>query len=180
MSFRTNQLLWRLKAGSILYQLRLKFRTFTWRLKTPKKRAFIIKTNTNYWIHSQSKTTTGIGIASPPFIKMTLDVVPEQLVNNLFIALEKSGNIVPYPKDWKAFKNEFNKNLEIKTAKSFYMGAKCCGVSDVDNSIVLMPMERVDNRGTFYHLPESELNVSRSESAEKIFEAIQETFDRSK
>jgi hypothetical protein len=145
-----------------------------------KKSASIIKTTSNYWIYSQSKTTVGLRIASPPFIKMALDVEPEQLVNNLFIALDKSGNIVPHPKDWKASEKEFNKNLEIKTKKAFYMGSKCCGVSEQDNTIVLSPTVRVGNMGSFIHSPESDVNVSRSESADKIFEAIQEAFERSK
>jgi len=183
MSFQTNLLLWRIRAGSILNKLRLKFRAFTWKIrgmKTKKKSASIIKTTTNYWIHSQSKTTVGLGIASPPFIKMALDVTPEQLVSNLLIALEKSGGIVPHPKDWKASEKEFNKNLEIKTKKAFYAGSKCCGVSEQDNTIVLSPTERVGNMGSFIHSPESDVSISRFESPEKIFEAVQEVFERSK
>jgi len=139
------------------------------RKSATKKSASIIKTTSNYWIYSQSKTTVGLGVASPPFIKMALDVAPEQLVNNLFIALDKSGNIVPHPKDWKASEKEFH-----------YMGSKCSGVSEHDNTIVLTPMERVGNMGAFIHSPALDINVSRSESVEKIFEAIKEVFERSK
>jgi len=148
-------------------------------IATPKS-ASIIKTTSNYWIYSESKSTVGGWIASPPFIKMAIDVAPEKLINNLFIALEKSGGVVPHPKDWKAFQKELHKNLEIKTAKAFYMGAKSCWVSEKDNMLILTPMERIGNVGSFIESPELDVNVSRSESAEKIFEAIQDAFERSK
>jgi hypothetical protein len=157
-----------------------------WKLFQParkgvtKKSTSIIKTTSNYWIYSESKSTVGGWIASPPFIKMPLDVAPAELVKSLFTALEESGGVVPYPKDWKAFEKEFHENLEIKTKKAFYMGSKCCGVSEQDNTLVLTPMVRVGNMGSFIHSPESDVSVSRSESPEKIFEAIQEAFERSK
>jgi hypothetical protein len=144
-----------------------------------KKSASIIKTKSNYWIYSQSKSTDGVWIASNPFFKMPLDVLSSEFTTKLFNALDKSGNVIPHPKDLKLFDEIFSKNLEIKSKKAFYSGAKCCEVSQNNNNIFLLPTNNVGNKGRFDHLPSLEIIISSLNGDQAIYDAIQEAFARS-
>ncbi|WP_214073232.1 hypothetical protein [Mucilaginibacter sp. dw_454] len=143
-----------------------------------KKSASIIKTKSNYWIYSQSKTTDGVWIASVPFFKSPLNVLFSELIEKLFSALDKSGNVVPHPKDLKLFDEFFSKNLEIKSKKAFYSGAKCCEVAQDNDEISLLPTINIGNKGRFDHLPSSEIVVSCLDDNQVIYDAVQEAFDK--
>jgi hypothetical protein len=94
------------------------------------KSCVLYRRRDGWYIHSDFKTKSGVGIAGPFFAKKTLDLDAFGLGSLVFRALQSSGPAVPpYPTDWNAVFAPMLELAGVKTLRSFAKGAACLCVA---------------------------------------------------
>lgn len=136
------------------------------------KSSVIYRRKDGWYIHSESKTSTGAGIASPPYIKQPATVGAFELGSEVFHALQDSGQAVPpYPKDWNAVFAPMLELAGVQTWGQFMKGAPSLGVQLDDGGIEIISM-RNDGRGNYVAVDAAPIVIAADASPLQLGEAI--------
>ena len=101
-------------------------------------------------IHSESTVIDGYGVASDPYITMSMASTMQEIVRSLLYALEasKTNVLAPYQ---DAFLKQHLKFMGVKNHKGLYDNSICCSVHEKDNEIILSPSINMGIAGGFRH-----------------------------
>jgi hypothetical protein len=126
-------------------------------------------------IHPWQRTTTGLGIASEPYISLPLDANFTALGNCVLTALTHSGQSVPHPSSWKGLEAPRLKAAGVKSEKAFQSGARSLTVDRVDQALRIEPSRNGGTKGEskgFEPLPKLSTSLPLTSTAEKLGSAI--------
>lgn len=113
------------------------------------KSCLVYRRNDGWYIHADSITTSGAGIARPPYIKQPRSVNAFELGSEALRALRESGPAAhPYPTDLNAVFDPMLELAGVKTWGKFAKGAVCIRLQLDDGGITCLPMHN-DGRGNF-------------------------------
>lgn len=142
------------------------------------KRASIFKFEDRYVIHSDSTVVDGYGIASDPYITISLVSTMAEIVRSLLFAMDASKVNVVFDPRSKTFLKEHLKFMGLKTHRSLYTNSICCHVYEKDGMIVLMPSDNLGLSGGFSYSPGEKLKINSDASTEEICSALVEALSR--
>lgn len=142
-----------------------------------RKSATIYKSDSKYVIHSEEKTTAGVGLACAPSFKLKPNAEDADLGIAIHNALDATKTNVPHPTDWKGHTAAFLKLVGAKSLSSLYRSSKCIGATEEQGNITLTPyVSDAPQRGL---VPESSRarSVLRDDPAQ-LGALIREMFDK--
>ncbi|MEZ2442813.1 contact-dependent growth inhibition system immunity protein [Chitinophaga sp. RCC_12] len=140
--------------------------------------AAIFKFADRYVIHSDSTSVHGFGIASDPYITLSLVSAMEDIVKSLLFAMNASKINVIVDVRSKTFLKEHLKFMGLKNRNELYTNSICCSVYEKDNKIVLMASNNMGLSGGFTYPSEKKVEIASIASIEEICSALVEALSR--
>jgi len=139
-----------------------------------------IKPN-KYLVHGNSKTKSGLTIASRPFFKISeTELNIDNLANSIKAALMNNGEkVVEDPKNWNEFKRKYLENIGLKSSKELNApSTKCVAIGLENEEIVFTPTRHADRpeEGFLHKSKNDEISVVRAASNEEITRALDLAF----
>lgn len=133
-----------------------------------------------YIIYPQLKIKGFVSIASPPyFIDYNLSL--SELLEKILNTLEFSKEIEERPKDWKKFREEYLKGIELKTMKALHDGSISFDVCIKENIIEFMPWENKGVKEGFVGFKEDlTIKLPINSPREELLKALELTLSRCK
>jgi hypothetical protein len=117
-----------------------------------KQRATVFLRRGRLFIHSTSITTSGVGIATEPFIALSIDNDPEAIGMAVMEALNASHEKFPHPTNWKGILDPLLKAASCKTWHTFANKAECCELLRENDFLTIIPTHRRSEDDSFEHL----------------------------
>jgi hypothetical protein len=102
-------------------------------------RAAIHQLKDRFFIHPWQVTDEGLGVASPPYVALPLDVDSATLGKAALDALNQAGGTVPHPTDWKAEAVSRLKAAGVRSEKAFQTRARYVSVERDANQLHIEP-----------------------------------------
>lgn len=93
------------------------------------KRASAYRLRDRFLIHPESKTTSGVWLATAPYVPVPLDSRPEALGEAIASALAASGSGVPHPTSWTGLSKPRLEAAGSKSEADFMRGARLVHVA---------------------------------------------------
>jgi hypothetical protein len=143
-------------------------------------RAAVYELKDRILIHPWQQTTTGLGIASAPYVSVPLNAESKSLGDSVLIALSISGQTVPHPKTWKGLDKPRLEAAGVKSEKAFQTGARSVSV-ERGQAFRLEPSRNGGSRGDtkgFEPLPELSMSLPLSSTAAALGQAIRDCLER--
>jgi len=109
------------------------------------KRASAYRLRDRFLIHPESKTTSGVWLATAPYVPVPLDSGPEALGEAIASALAASGSGVPHPTSWTGLSKPRLEAAGSKSEADFMRGARLVHLA-LDRTA--MRFEATNNGGT--------------------------------
>jgi len=125
-----------------------------------------------YW-SPYNKTTAGAWIGAEPIVKLPRDAPAAVLGTTVIELLAASTGPVPHPTDWKKLLEPLLAAAGVKSWRTLAAGAKSVSVESDDAFYTVCPNAR-DRRNNFLPLPERNIRLPISATAEELGRAIQE------
>jgi hypothetical protein len=142
------------------------------------KQAGLTHIKNKYIIHSFSKTTTGLSVASNPYIMLNLDISKEELINSVFLALNGSQTGIPHPTDWVKENKIYYEKMGLKRHKDLYDKTKYCSISLNDLLLTFLPTRNGGTKDGFQHLNEKKVFINSDDTYENIYSSLMEALSR--
>ncbi|MBD1363469.1 hypothetical protein IDJ77_06575 [Mucilaginibacter sp. ZT4R22] len=135
-----------------------------------------------YLIHSHSKTSIGLRVASEPFINLPEGVDNDVLADAIKTALcNDDSKRIPHPKDWKQADKEFMAKTGLKSSKSLFSPkAKCLLAEETDEQIIFTPTipAKKPDSGFLFMGEADKVAVLSKASNQEIFSAFELALSR--
>jgi hypothetical protein len=138
------------------------------------KEATVYKRRDGWYLHAFSTTTTGVGLGSPPRIKLDMDATTANLGQAVLEALKGSQQGVPHPPPKEAVKS-FKPMLDlagVKTWAAFAKNASNVDVSSDANLLIFEPWKNAGPKGGFVPFPGEKVTVRADAPTAEIGEAL--------
>jgi hypothetical protein len=119
-----------------------------------------------------NKTTAGAWIGVEPIVKIPPDAPAAVLGATLIELLAASTGPVPHPTDWKKLLEPLLTAAGVKSWRALAAGAKSVSVESDGAFYTVCPSAR-DRRNNFLPLPERDIRLPISATAEELGKAIQ-------
>ena len=132
-------------------------------------------------IHPWHQTTTGLGVASDPYVTLPLDVDSKTLGASVLSVLASSGRTVPHPKSWKGLEAPRLKAAGVRTERAFQLSARSVVVDRAAETLRIEPSRNGGARGYskgFVPLPDLAASVPVTSTPEEIGMEIRACFER--
>jgi hypothetical protein len=113
-----------------------------------------------YYIHSSSKTTAGVWIATAPFIKIDINSEPSTKGEAVLQSLNASQNAVPHPTNWVGIISPLLELAGVKSWATFMRHAKCLNVEADGERLRLIPNRNLGSKEGFEPFPEKAVELS--------------------
>jgi hypothetical protein len=97
-----------------------------------------------YFLHSDSQATSGVWMASPPFLTLPPNVSADSLGQAVLDVLSASKRGVAHPLDWDKVEFPLPEMAGVKSWAQFIKGSRCVTVVQQDGTIQFRPSA---NRG---------------------------------
>jgi len=143
--------------------------------------ANIIKfiTKKKYIIYPVNNTIDAGGIASEPYIILDDTVSFLELAKTVLNALKESKLDVKRPDDWKEFRKQYLKSMQVRTMKELHKDSISLGVLKRDGVIRFSPTKNMGSRKGFqYSKSLSPVELLENSSIEEIAKALEEALLR--
>jgi len=141
------------------------------------KSAAAYKRKSGFLFHSDSETTDGVWIASPPFISLDDKTSVIELGETILKVISSSKTNVEHPTDWKSI----NKNLfdlaGVKSLSSFMNRIQCCTIEELDGIISVIPNRNLGAKEGFVPINEKKIMLKSISNLEDIGKALLNGFD---
>lgn len=138
------------------------------------KAAAVYKKGDAYYLHSSSKTTTGVWIATAPFLKIDAKSTPSTKGEAVIQALAASQDVVPHPTSWAGLVSPLLELASVKSWVTFTKHAKCVDVEADGESIRLVPNNNLGSKEGFGPSPEKAVELSFPTSPDRTGLALEE------
>jgi hypothetical protein len=142
--------------------------------------AEIIKTKDSLIIYPVSKTVVGLGIATEPYVHLSINTTDEIVVKSILDALKSARTHLPHPEQsqWKEIASEHLANLKFKSYTQLHKLCLQCGIEQKGTQLHFMPTLNHIAKKHFTELTLEEITISYDESYEKIMTALNLAFQR--
>lgn len=131
------------------------------------------KRGSEYYVHSDRQTTSGVWIASSPFLKLQSSEPVEVLGTAIQTALAASQTNVDHPKDWDAVEYPLPEMAGVKSWTSFMRQALCVSLRLTDSILTIAATKNKGPTVGFEPLDKS-VTVSSMSPPEEIGRAMLE------
>jgi hypothetical protein len=131
-------------------------------------------------IHPWQRTTTGLSIASEPYVSLPLDADARVLGDALLNALSLSARTVPHPTSWKNSSTARLDAAGVRSEKAFQLGTRALNAERGDQGFRIEPSRNGGTKGDakgFEPLPELSIFLPPTSSAKTLGTAIQACFE---
>jgi hypothetical protein len=125
------------------------------------------------YIHSLSKTVTGMWIFSEPVLMHPVEDT-DRIGQSLRIALDSMKENVPHPTNWGTLTAPLLNRSGVGSYNTFAKSAKCVEVRSENGMIVLTPTRNGGTNTGFAHLNEKKIEIS--EASESLGEKLKMAF----
>jgi hypothetical protein len=126
---------------------------------TTEQTAAIFQTSKRLVVYPMARTTTGLWVASEPYVGLPMEVDPQTLGQKVLAALDASQAGVPHPTDWKAMDEPFLRAAEEKSRARAAHGSRALTLTRSSGEIRFYPTKRADRRGAFLPAEDREFSV---------------------
>ncbi|MFV0346798.1 MAG: hypothetical protein ACK5IQ_11210 [Bacteroidales bacterium] len=137
------------------------------------KYAIIYQKDNFIVMYPESKTTMGVFLAQEPYIKLSVNDTPEEIISNLFACLEASKENIPHPEKWSD--DFFLKPIGIKTNNALHKNSLCCSVLLQNDLLEFTPTINMGAKEGFDELSEV-VTACSTEVKDVIYEYLIEAF----
>lgn len=139
------------------------------------KNVTIYKSESLYIIHSDSYTTAGVLLASEPYFKLDIPVMPFELVSHIKKALQAATENVPHPTNWDGQASQYAQAIGC-SMKRLHKEFKYCSVEETNTSIIIAPSENKGPKNGWFPLKGKEIEIPKNSDDETFFRAIEAAF----
>ena len=137
------------------------------------KAATAYKRGNALYLHSSSKTTAGVWIATPPFTKVDTDALASSKGEAILQAIWGSQEGVPHPTNWKTLIDPLLALAGVKSWGTFMKNAACVGVESDAARLRLIPNRNLGPKEGFEPLLASALDLSCQAAPDEIGMALE-------
>lgn len=113
------------------------------------KAATAYKRGNILYLHSSSKTTAGVWIATPPFATVLTDTTVLAKGEAILEAINASQDGVPHPTSWNGLINPLLELAGVRTWATFMKSAVCVGIEFDDGRLKLIPNRNLGPKDGF-------------------------------
>ncbi|MFO0907107.1 MAG: contact-dependent growth inhibition system immunity protein [Isosphaeraceae bacterium] len=131
-----------------------------------------------YYIHASSRTTAGMWIATPPFLKVAADGDVKALGDAILQALNASTDPVPQPTNWSGLIAPLLELAGVKSWGTFMRRAKCLEVGMDGEKLRLTPNRNLGSKEGFEASPSKAVELPVTSSPEQVGTAVEEAMNR--
>jgi hypothetical protein len=142
------------------------------------KAAVAYKKANAFYLHSSSKTTAGVWIATDPFLKVELDSPPSAKGEALITALNASQEATPHPTNWTGLIAPLLELAGVKSWSTFMKHAKCLNVEVEEKRLMLVPNRNLGSKEGFEPVPEMAVELPFPSSPDRVGLAFEEAMAR--
>jgi hypothetical protein len=132
------------------------------------KSATAYKKGNALYLHSSSKTTAGVWIATPPFVKVEMDSTASAKGEAVIQALNASEEGVPHPTNWNGRIDPLLDLAGVKTWATFMKNAVCVDVESDGEQLKLIPMRNLGPKDGFEPVLENTVALSFHSSPDQV------------
>jgi hypothetical protein len=135
---------------------------------TTEQTAAVFQTSRRLVVYPMARTTTGLWVASEPYVGLPMDVDPQTLGQKVLEALDGSQAGVPHPTDWKAMDEPFLRAAGERSRARAAQGSKALTLTRSGGEIRFYPTKRADKRGAFLPAEDREFSLLADASAPEL------------
>jgi len=138
------------------------------------KAATVYRRGNHIYLHASSKTTAGVWIATPPFIKTDCGSSPSDIGKSVLEALDGSHTPVPHPTKWNGLIAPLLEQAGVKSWGTFMRKAHCLDLEVAEDRLKLIPHRHLGAREGFEPMLERAFDVPSTSSLNHIGTALVE------
>jgi hypothetical protein len=142
-----------------------------------QKIALAYKKRTGLFLHSCSRTTIGVWIATEPFIKVDINETLAGRGQAVLLVLTASSEPLPHPKqeEWGKVFEPMLKLAGATSLTAFEKDAACCRLEIDGEDLCLIPHRK---RKGYLEIPDRAIKIQRVSSEATIGAALDDAFAR--
>lgn len=140
--------------------------------------AVAYKRHDDLFLHSSSRTTAGVWIASSPFIKVESDSTLFSKGEALIKILNASQENVPHPTNWSGLIGPLLELAGVKTWSTFMKKARCLNLEADSGQLKIIPNRNLGPKSGFEPNQANSIELPFSSSTDQIGAALEEGFSR--
>jgi hypothetical protein len=140
------------------------------------KRATAYKRQDGWYFHAISRTTVGVGMGTPPRIRLALDASADELGRAVLESLAGSKEGVPHPTPTQG-ERTFKPMLDLAQVKSwtaFSKHASNVGIQIADEWLVIEPWKNEGPKRGFVQISGASVKIKADSSPADIGEALKQ------
>lgn len=138
------------------------------------KAATVYKRANHIYLHASSKTTAGVWIATPPFIRVDSDASPSDLGKSVNDALGGSQTQAPHPTKWSGLQAPLLEQAGVKSWETFMRKAQCLNIEASEDRLKLIPNRNLGATEGFEPMLDKSIDVPLTSSLDQIGMALTE------
>jgi hypothetical protein len=120
------------------------------------------------YFHGSSKTTDGVWIATPPFLRLEAKAAPAEKGIAAIEALDASKDGVPHPTNWKRVISPLLELAKVKSWSTLAKGAICLTLESDGEQLKVIPNQFLGPTEGFEPVAEGAVTIAISSSADEI------------
>jgi hypothetical protein len=136
--------------------------------------AVVYKRGDTYYIHSSSKTTAGVWIATAPFLKIEANSTPSVIGAAVLQALDASHNLIPHPTSWRGLISPLLELGGVRSWATFVKHSKCLNVEADGERLRLIPNRNLGSKEGFEPSTNKTVELSFPSSPDRTGLALEE------
>jgi hypothetical protein len=113
------------------------------------KAATVYKRGDALYLHSSSKTTAGVWIATAPVTKVDNDTTASAKGKAILAVIKASQEGVPHPTNWNELIDPLLELAGVKSWATFMKNAACVGIESDGERLMLIPNQNLGPREGF-------------------------------
>ena len=122
-------------------------------------------------LHPWQRTTAGVGLASEPYSRLSIDSDNEMLGAAVFGILERAGRTVEHPASWSGLNKPRLKAAGVNSETAFHSHARYVSIECAPNALRIEPSQNAGT-GAFSPLPDRVITVALPASAAQVGTAV--------
>jgi len=140
------------------------------------KCATAYKRSDGWYFQSDSQTTVGVWMATPPFLKLSTAASSTTLGEAALTVLNASCSSVPHPNQdqWDEIFQPMLELANVRSERQFSTGAKCLGLEADGEWLIINPMLNAGSAEGFSRISAKAVRLTLESSPRDIGEALKQ------
>jgi hypothetical protein len=135
--------------------------------------ATIYKRANALYLYPSSRTTAGVWIAIPPFVKVDTHTAASVKGEAILQAIEASKDGVPHPTNWNGLIDPLLELSGVKSWATFMKSAVCVSLHSDGARLKLIPNRNLGPKGGFEQVLASTVELSYQATPEEVGVALE-------